>query len=545
MQEPGDVGNQLQHLLNSSRHMLMGIDEEGSLRIWYPQETPVAHGCSPSADATTTQPSHPEQPSEYANSARTLPAIGASCSYTLLDPREFEAQHVALKVMSGHDQPAALRANPAAEKQKEAGFSEISLKGVKGDCINIVVQPAEESKTRKLIGALYLSQEILSVHPAPSSHRRKGVAAPPDAVRQFTNQANVVCIVVDAEGRITDWNKAASDAVGYTSNQVLNRPIFDLADAGDTKDLPCEKLEKFVLSFRQDGQDRSVKLLLSATPLGDEQFVDAGYMLIGHDFTDRWQQEQEDKHMATELKAFMRSANAPIFGTDLQGRVNEWNDKAQEITGFAIEEVMGRNLFKDFTSDNDFSSEKHRERIDIIFMEALTGHETPDFELPLITADKRVIVVLLNLTTKRNVSGEPIGVIGFGQDITERKSMEIEKETVAQELQMFIETANAPIFGIDERGLVNEWNNKVHHITGFSREEALGKDFVQVRVCVLHIHVSACIYVCVGAFTYVCSCMHIRVSVRAYVYVCARTQVCLCVYAFMFVRARIHVSACT
>ena len=32
---------------------------------------------------------------------------------------------------------------------------------------------------------------------------------------------------------------------------------------------------------------------------------------------------------------------------------------------------------------------------------------------------------------------------------------------LSQELQTFIDTANAPIFGIDAHGRVNEWNNKV------------------------------------------------------------------------------------
>jgi PAS domain S-box-containing protein len=67
-------------------------------------------------------------------------------------------------------------------------------------------------------------------------------------------------------------------------------------------------------------------------------------------------------------------------------------------------------------------------------------------------------------------------VIGVGQDITERKQVEVEKTRVAQELQTFIDTANAPIFGIDANGLVNEWNNKAAAITGFSREEVLGKN---------------------------------------------------------------------
>ena len=84
-----------------------------------------------------------------------------------------------------------------------------------------------------------------------------------------------------------------------------------------------------------------------------------------------------------------------------------------------------------------------------------------------------------------NLSRSPlqaVGVLGVGQDITERKKVEIEKANVAQELQTFIDTANAPIFGIDENGLVNEWNNKSVEITGFSREEVFGQDLVKVYI---------------------------------------------------------------
>ena len=77
---------------------------------------------------------------------------------------------------------------------------------------------------------------------------------------------------------------------------------------------------------------------------------------------------------------------------------------------------------------------------------------------------------------------QAVGVLGVGQDITERKKVEIEKANVAQELQTFIDTANAPIFGIDENGLVNEWNNKSVEITGFSREEVFGQNLVKVYI---------------------------------------------------------------
>ena len=49
-----------------------------------------------------------------------------------------------------------------------------------------------------------------------------------------------------------------------------------------------------------------------------------------------------------------------------------------------------------------------------------------------------------------------MGVFGIGRDITYRKTAERELNRVAQDLRLLIDTANAPIFGIDKEGRVNE-----------------------------------------------------------------------------------------
>ena len=115
-----------------------------------------------------------------------------------------------------------------------------------------------------------------------------------------------------------------------------------------------------------------------------------------------------------------------------------------------------------------------------ILDKALQGHETSNFACHVFTKDQRRLEVLLNATPRTDKSGRIVGMLGVGQDVTERRQVEMEKTQVAQELQTLIDTANAPIFGIDDQGLVNVWNNKSAEITGFSREEVLGKDLVQV-----------------------------------------------------------------
>ena len=82
-------------------------------------------------------------------------------------------------------------------------------------------------------------------------------------------------------------------------------------------------------------------------------------------------------------------------------------------------------------------------------------------EFPLLTKAGIRLDVLLNATTRRNEQGNIIGVVGIGQDITGRLAQE-------REYTRLIDTANAPIFGVNQYGRVNVWN-KVSFVPIFCR----------------------------------------------------------------------------
>ena len=44
--------------------------------------------------------------------------------------------------------------------------------------------------------------------------------------------------------------------------------------------------------------------------------------------------------IADELYQLVKTANAPIFGMDVDGNVNEWSSKTAEITGYSKEVVF-------------------------------------------------------------------------------------------------------------------------------------------------------------------------------------------------------------
>ena len=157
-----------------------------------------------------------------------------------------------------------------------------------------------------------------------------------------------------------------------------------------------------------------------------------------------------------DLKRLIDGANAPIFGINAASLITEWNRKATAITGRSKWEVVGRRL-------EEFINPEDRESVVEVLENALRGKETANFGFPLYTKAGDRVEVLLNASTRRDAHGNICGVISVGQDITELMRGKKELASVANDLRMLIESANAPIFGVDNAGRVTEWNSKASH----------------------------------------------------------------------------------
>jgi len=134
---------------------------------------------------------------------------------------------------------------------------------------------------------------------------------------------------------------------------------------------------------------------------------------VVRDVTDVKQAQAEALRTSDELTLFVDTANAPIFGIDSGGLVNEWNQASEKITGFTKVEVLGKDLVSEFITD------EYKAPVKQVLDNALHGHETANYEFPLYTKASQRVDVLLNATTRRDVDGLITGVIGVGQDITE------------------------------------------------------------------------------------------------------------------------------
>ncbi|XP_024398289.1 phytochrome 1 isoform X2 [Physcomitrium patens] len=180
--------------------------------------------------------------------------------------------------------------------------------------------------------------------------------------------------------------------------------------------------------------------------------------------------------VANEMVRLIETATAPILAVDSGGFINGWNAKVAELTGLPVEEAMGRSLVKDLILN---------ESIDVVqrlLHLALQGDEEQNIEIQLKTfgpqKEKGAVILIVNACSSRDVQDNVVGVCFVGQDVTGQKQVLDKFTRIQGDYKAIVQNPNPlipPIFGTDEYGYCSEWNPSMEKLTGWKREEVIGK----------------------------------------------------------------------
>ncbi|KAI9127145.1 hypothetical protein K1719_001704 [Acacia pycnantha] len=180
--------------------------------------------------------------------------------------------------------------------------------------------------------------------------------------------------------------------------------------------------------------------------------------------------------VAFEMVRLIETATVPIFGVDSAGIINGWNAKIAELTGLQTSEAMGRSLV------NEVVVEDSRDTVDNILKRALEGQEDKNVELKLKHfgphQQKSVVYIMANACTSRDYKNAVVGVCFVGQDITHEKSVLDKFIKLEGDYKAIIQSPNPlipPIFASDENACCSEWNTAMERLTGWKRDEVIGK----------------------------------------------------------------------
>lgn len=191
--------------------------------------------------------------------------------------------------------------------------------------------------------------------------------------------------------------------------------------------------------------------------------------------------DQKESHLALELsearfRDFADSAADWFWemGPDL--RFTQLTGRVEEVMGLAPEQILGRTRREIYRETQDFSTAHWQQHL-----RTLESHlPFSNFEVRWTRPDGGFRYLSLSGKPFFDTQGNFLGYRGVGGDITARKQQERELVRLRNYLVNIINSMPSILIGVDETGMITQWNSEAQQSTGISYQEALGKPLSEV-----------------------------------------------------------------
>ena len=264
------------------------------------------------------------------------------------------------------------------------------------------------------------------------------------------DSANVWLSVLDQEGNVLIWNKAAEQISGYSREEVVGHGriwewlypdeqyrewVRATADVIIAKGLREEDFETNIQC--RDGETRNMSW--NSRAIFDQNNRSMGLVNLGRDVTEqvkmRYELERYSKHLEElvaertknlreneeRLRAMLNVSPYPISVSNLFGNIVECNQALLDMHHYpSKDEVIGKSGMSLFAPKD---RQKNAER----FQKALENHEAISSraeEYTLITKDGREFPAELSGAIIRDAAGNPTAFVAISRDLTEHYQYE-------------------------------------------------------------------------------------------------------------------------
>jgi PAS domain S-box-containing protein len=187
---------------------------------------------------------------------------------------------------------------------------------------------------------------------------------------------------------------------------------------------------------------------------------------IAVDITDQKDREQELAEITQRLESVVEVSPDPIFVLDVDGRIELWNDAAEDVFGYSQAEAVGTRLesLNIRQADRDGSFEERFDRL-------LSGESVSGLSITRRTKDGDTVQLELSAAPLTDAVGTVTGVVAAAQDVTERTNR-IQK---LERYEAAFKKAGDGITITDDEGRILEVNAEAVQIYAEERSELLGR----------------------------------------------------------------------
>ncbi|MDR7130746.1 PAS domain S-box-containing protein [Algoriphagus sp. 4150] len=291
----------------------------------------------------------------------------------------------------------------------------------------------------------------------------------------FENSQGLMC-THDLQGVFLSVNEAGAKKLGYTSEQITGKSLYDIVPESRHP-----LIKEYLLTIKTDrkasGQmitfQRDGSLLiwmynnvLESDPDGNGDYV------IGNalDITQRIRLQEELLQAQVLLEETEKVARVGGWNFDLKSQKLTWTSMAKLIhevpEGFELDISIGISFYKEGESKNKIASAVEKSM--------LTG-ESWDLELQMVTYKGNELWVRAIGKTEFE-DGKCIRIFGTIQDIDSAKQAQIELEQTQKVLNNVINASSEVcVISTDMEGIITLFNVGAEKMLGYTSDELVGK----------------------------------------------------------------------
>ena len=228
------------------------------------------------------------------------------------------------------------------------------------------------------------------------------------------------------DGTITSWNPAAERMYGYSSEEIIDKPILliqeDRADEMSvilSKIMQGEHVDHLETTrVRKDGT--TIKVSLTVSPIhdgnGDADSPIVGASTIAHDVT-------KQRAAFESARSMIESSLDSLVSISPEGKITDVNEATVKVTGVPREALIG-TAFSDYFTEPEKANE--------IYQRVFAKGMAVDYPLTMNHRDGTLTEVLYNASVYRDKEGNVLGVFAAARDVTKQQKAQRE---IAQQLR--------------------------------------------------------------------------------------------------------------
>jgi diguanylate cyclase (GGDEF)-like protein/PAS domain S-box-containing protein len=306
-----------------------------------------------------------------------------------------------------------------------------------------------------------------------------------DAERRFRMLVEQIPIAiytdaVDATSSTQYVSPAIEPLLGYTPEELKNDPEwFPMVLHPEDRDRVLAAMLEWhgtdlpwAEEFRMIAKDGAVHWVRDeARVIRDESGAPLYAQGFLQDVTEQRLSEQAYRDGEARKAAILDAAFDCIVTTDDRGRIVEWNAAAERTFGYAREDALGREVAGLIVPEA--AREAHRAGLR---RGSVTRLGTPT-ETTALRADGSEFPV--EIVIARADAGEAVMFTASIRDVTERKRAERDLRESERRYRETLDNVNLLALSLDTDGLITYCNDHVCTVTGWSREELVGRSWYE------------------------------------------------------------------